>query len=198
MTCTKWIVILSALFLSACSTTRLTDTWQEPEFSGSTMKDVLVVFVDSNTSNRTLFESQFVAELKKRKINAVPSYQALSTELPNKDQVEAYLKTHQADHVIVTALTDVDVETDYVPESVRSYYTGPYYPSYGAYWNGNNTVTMTREAYTDNQYNVILSTTIYDTKTKKPVWIGRSKTYEVGSVSYVADELATQMIRKIK
>lgn len=57
---------------------------------------------------------------------------------------------------------------------------------------------MTREAYTEKQFNVILSTTIYDSETKKPVWIGRSKTYEVGSVSYVADELASQMIRKIK
>ncbi len=190
-------LLLLPIVCASCSTTKMTDTWQEPEFKRASMKDVLVVAVDSNVSNRTLFETQFVAELERNNIKATASFAELGTELPSKESVKAYLEKSKHDHIIVTALSNIDIETDYVPASVQTYYTGPYYPYYGAYWNSGSTVTMTRDAYVDTQTNVILSTTIYDTSTEKPVWMGRSKTYEVGSISYVADELAMQMIRKI-
>ncbi|RLT96841.1 hypothetical protein [Ketobacter sp.] len=192
--------ILPILFclLAACSTTQMTDTWQEPEFHRSDMKNVLVVAVASNTTNRFLFETGFINALVQHGINATASFTVLGDEMPTKEGVQAHLDKTQYDHIIVTALGGVDIETDYVPERVRSYYTGPYYPHWGGYWGGGNTVTMTREAYTDTQTNVLLTTSIYTLPTGTLSWVGRSKTFEVGSVSDVADSLAKQMIRNIK
>ena len=191
--------LLSLLsFLAACSTTKMTDTWQEPEFHQSEMKDVLVVAVASNTTNRFLFETGFINALHQKGINATASFTVLGDEMPTKESVQAHLDKSQYDHIIVTALGGVDIETDYVPERVRSYYTGPYYPYWGGYWGAGNTVTMTREAYTDTQTNVLLTTSIYTLPKGTLSWVGRSKTFEVGSVSDMADSLAKQMIRRIK
>lgn len=204
--------------LAACSTTKMNDTWQEPEFHGKDMQKVLVVAVASNTTNRFLFETGFIAALNEKGINATASFTTLGDELPTKESVEAHLKTTDYDHIIVTALGRVDIEKDYVPERVRTYYTGAYYPHWSGYWGpsagvavgtggvglstgyygGGSVTTMTREAYTDTQTNVILTTSIYDVKTEQLNWVGRSTTFQVGSVSDMADSLARQMIRKIK
>ena len=193
-------VFFALTYLSACSTTSITDAWQEPEFKKSSMKDVLVVGMASNPTNRLLFETGFVAALTEHGIKATASYTAIGDAYPTQEAVEKYLASHPHDYIIVTSLGAVDVETDYVPESVRSYYTGPYYPYWGSYWGAGNTVTMTREAYTDTQTNVTLTTSIFDfeDQQKKLVWAGRSKTFEVTSISYTAGELASNMVRKIK
>ena len=205
-------------FLSACSTTKMTDTWQEPEFHQSDMKKVLVVAVASNTTNRFLFETGFIAALNQKGINATASFTTIGDELPTKEAVEEHLKKSDYDHIIVTALGRIETETDYVPERVRTYYTGAYYPHWSGYWGpsygvsvgtggvgvnagyygGGSVTTMTREAYTDTQTNVILTTSIYNVATEQLAWVGRSKTFEVGSVSHMADSLAKQMIRRIK
>ena len=195
------LLACSLLFTSACSTTKLVDHWQSPEFKASTMQDVLVVAVASNTTNRFLFETSFVEALTQRGISCTASYTAIGDALPTKESVEAYLKKSHHDHIVVVGLGGVDIETDYVPESVRTYYTGPYYGTWGSYWGGywgGNTVTMTREAYVDTQTNVILTTSIYNKQNEELQWTGRSKTFEATSVSHIANELAKQMLRNLK
>lgn len=217
MTLRTLLSIVLMIALTGCSTTQMTDTWQEPEFHGKDMQKVLVVAVASNTTNRFLFETGFIAALNQKGIDATASFTVLGDELPTKESVEAHLNDSDYDHIIVTALGRVDIETDYVPERVRTYYTGAYYPHWSGYWGGagvavgsggvglstgyyggGSVTTMTREAYTDTQTNVILTTSIYEMQTEQLAWVGRSKTFEVGSVSDMADSLAKQMIRKIK
>lgn len=195
-------VILSTLlsiFVAACSTTQILDSYQVPEFHKKDMKKVLVVGMASNPTNRLLFETGFIQALSEHGIQATASYTAIGDAYPTQEAVETYLSKTPHDHVIVTSLGNVDVEVDYVPESVRSYYTGPYYPYWGAYWGAGNTVTMTREAYTDTQTNVTLTTSIFDfvSDQKRLVWTARSKTFEVTSLSYTAGELASNMIKEI-
>lgn len=195
------LILFSLQLFTGCSTTKMVDHWQSPEFKPDTVENALVVAVTSNTSNRLLFEISFIDALSKKGINATASYTTLGDEMPTKENVQAYLDTHKHDYIIVVAVGSVDIETDYVPESVRSYYTGyagPYYGTWGGYWGGGNTVTMTREAYVDTQTNVILTTSIYDVKKEYLAWTGRSKTFEASSVSHIATELANQMMRNVK
>jgi len=76
---------------------------------------------------------------------------------------------------------------------VYTYYT------YAGYWSGYGTgVTMTRESYVDTTTTYVLTTSIFDAKTEEVVWVGRSKTFEVGSISYEASELAHQVVKNIR
>ena len=188
---------LFVLLLSACSTTKLHDHWQAENFSRNNLNNVLIVAVDS-TRNRFLFETEMESAAKKHGINIVTSYDALGDAFPTKEKVEAYIENNNIDYVIATKLDSVNVEKDYVPPAIRTYYTGPYYSNYGHYYNGyNNTVTLTRSGYTDTKTTIMLVTTIYDAKTKKPVWVGRSSSFEPGSVSYLAAAIAKSTWKSI-
>jgi len=197
----KYPALLCAVALSmlaACSSTKITDSWQAPTLHRKQMDNVLVVGLSSNVTNRILFERGFVEALQKNGIKATASYDAIGSNTPTKDTVTAYVQKADIPYVIVTRYGGAEVTKERVPESVRTYYTGPYYPTYGGYWNAyGSTVTMTRDSYVDTTTTVVLTTSIFEVKSQELVWVGRSKTFEVGSIAYEANELAHQVVASI-
>ena len=145
-----------------------------------------------------MFETEIASAAKNGGLNIITSHSALGDTLPTKEQVESYVEKNNIDYIVATKLAAVNVEKEYVPPSVRTYYTGPYYPRYGHYYGGyGQSVTLTRSAYTDTKTALMLVTTIYDAKTQEPVWVGRSSSFEPGSASYLAKEIARSTWKNI-
>jgi len=187
------------LVLAACSSTKITDSWQAPTLHRSQMDDVLVVAMTANATNRVLFERGFVDALKNNGLRATASFDVIGSSAPTRESVTAYVTKIDIRYVIVTRYGGAEVTKEQVPESVRTYYTGPYYPTYGGYWNAyGNTITMTRDSYVDTKTSVVLTTSIYEVKSQELVWVGRSKTFEVGSIAYEANDLAHQVVASIR
>lgn len=191
------LIAACLVVLSACSSTKLTDSWQAPTLHRAEMGNVLVVAIAANMTNRILFERGFVEALKARGINATASIDVIGTSTPTRESVTAYLQKSDMRYVVATRYAGAEVQKYVVPEQVRTYYTGPYYPTYGAYWDSYNTVTMTRDAYVDTRTTVVLNTSIFEVKSEALVWVGRSKTFEVGSIAYEANDLANAMVDRI-
>jgi hypothetical protein len=193
------VVVLITVALSACvNNISLTDSWQSPSLERSDLDNVLVVAMTPNITNRLLFERGFMAALKDAGIRATPSYEVLGDTMPTRETVTAYVKANGISHVIITQYGGMTVTKEVVPESVRTYYTGPYYPSYGSYWDYHgSSITLTRESYVEETKTVMLTTSIFDVQTEDLVWIGRSKSFEVDSIAYGANDLARIVIRKV-
>jgi hypothetical protein len=187
----------ACLFASSCSSTSLTDSWQAPSLHRKEMNDVLVVGVTSNMTNRILFERGFVEALTQRGIRATASYDAIGGSTPTREAVMTYLAKGGQRYVIATRPGALKVTKERVPESVRTYYTGGYYPTFSGYWDA-NTITMTRDSYVDTTTTLVLTTSIYEVSTQELVWAGRSKTFQVGSIAYEANELAHQIVKNIR
>jgi hypothetical protein len=181
------------LVVSGCSATKLTDSWQAPSLHRQAMNDVLVVGVltNMNTTNRILFERGFVDALKAKGINATASYEVLGQGALTREAVTAFVKKNNIKYVLATRFGGAEVVKELVPESVYTYYT------YAGYWSGYGT-TMTRESYVDTKTTFVLTTSIFDAVTEEVVWVGRSKTFEVSSISYEASELARQVVKSIR
>ncbi len=180
------------LLLSGCTTTKLVDHWQAENFGRSDLNNVLIVAVTTSMENRFLFEKVIEQRMLDGGLNSITSIRALGDELPTKEEVEAYVANNDIDYIMATKLESVEVENDYVPPMVRTYYTGPYYPSYGHYYGGygyGNTITLTRDAYVDTKSTILLVTTIFDVKSGEPVWVGRSETFEPGSIAGLAEQI---------
>jgi hypothetical protein len=188
---------LLGTLLSACSTTSLKDSWQSPAFHRDAMKDVLVVAVSSNVTNRILFERGFVGALQAKGIKATASYDVIGDALPTRESVTAYVKKAGVGYVIASRYGGTEITKEVVPESVRTYYTGPYYPNYYGYWD-QSSVTMVREAYVDQTSSILLTTSIFDVRSGDLVWAGRSKSFEVMSIVNEANDLARQIVASIK
>lgn len=194
----SWVIVLAATFLlGGCSTTKQLDHWQAESFSRDQLDNILIIAVISNNTQRFLFESELELRAKKSGLSSTTSLSALGDSLPKKEEVEAYIKDHNIDYVVATKISNTETEKDYVPERVRTYYIGPYYPSYGHYYDDHNTITTVRDPYVDIRTTYILVTTIFDAKTSEPVWVGRSSTFEPGSVQYLADDIARSTWKNI-
>ena len=195
-------IITVALFASALSAfvnnISLTDSWQAPSLKRADLDNVLVVAMTPNITNRLLFERGFMAELQGRGIRATASYEVLGDAMPTRETVTAYVKENGVSHVIITQYGGMTVTQEVVPESVRTYYTGPYYPSYGSYWDYHGSaITLTRDSYVEETRTVMLTTSIFEVQSEDLVWIGRSKAFEVDSIAYGANDLARMVIRKV-
>jgi hypothetical protein len=192
-------VALFASALSACvNNISLTDSWQAPSLKRADLDNVLVVAMTPNITNRLLFERGFMAELQGRGIRATASYEVLGDAMPTRETVTAYVKANGVSHVIITQYGGMTVTQEVVPESVRTYYTGPYYPSYGSYWDYHGSaITLTRDSYVEETRTVMLTTSIFEVQSEDLVWIGRSKAFEVDSIAYGANDLARMVIRKV-
>jgi hypothetical protein len=203
----SFLALVALGLLVGCSTTRLTDAWQAPDFKRADMRQVLVVAVSDNITNRTLFERGFVKALEDQGIDAIASYSVLGSNVPTREAVTAYLQHNRIPYLIVTQYGGSTVTREVVPESVRTYYTGPYYPTYSHYWDSyhhdsyyrdrQNTVTLVRDAYVDQTTTVMLTTSIFEMESEALVWAGRSSSFEVDSIIHAAGELARQVVAKI-
>jgi len=194
-----WLPALLLMALSGCSTTKLTDSWQAPGFQRKSMDKVLVVAMTANSTNRILFEEGFRKALQDKGIQATASHTAIGDAMPNRETVTAYVEKHGIDFVVVSDYAGTTVTKWVVPESVRTYYTGPYYPTYSGYWSGyGNTITMTRQSYVDEKKTTMLSTSIFEVKSEDLVWVGRSKSFNVDSIANDANDLAKQIVSEIK
>lgn len=184
------VVCLQTL-LTACGSTKTRDHWQAESFSKNQLDNVLVIAATSNKSNRIMFEDSFARTLQKEGITAYTSYNTLGDSMPSRESIIAYIKKHDVHYVLATKVDNIKTNTDYVPETVVSYYTGP---TYSHYWQ-DDSITMVRESYTDVQTVVMLVTTVYDTKTEQAVWSSVSETFEVNSISLVGKEIAENALR---
>ena len=65
--------LLSVMFMSGCSSTKMRDVWQDEKFARDDIKDMLVVGFTANITNRMVFEREFVYQLEKRGVQASTS-----------------------------------------------------------------------------------------------------------------------------
>jgi hypothetical protein len=189
-------LVAMIVLLAGCTATTLTDTWQASEFQRRDFDNVLVVGVTPNITNRVLFETGFADALEQKGIHAIASYEVIGDAAPTKESVTAYVQKSDIGYVVASQFGGVQITKEVVPESVRTYAVGPAYPTYDGYWQ-QASYTMVRESYVDQKSEVMLTTTIFDAKTKRPVWVGRSKTFELRSLADEANTLGHLVVGKI-
>ncbi len=194
MCISKKIRVLLCSFLlitvSSCGVTSLTSTWQEPSFHRSQMNDVLVVAMTEDMTNRILFERGFVSELSSKGIRATASFDVIGTDMPTKESVNAYLKKSNIHYAIMTRYDGTETTESYVPGSVIFYYSG----FWGGYDSGE---VVSRAAFVDSTGDAVMTTEIYAVPSGKPLWVGRSKSFDLDSVSSDASDLAKSIIGSI-
>jgi len=182
------ISLLSALY--GCGATSLTSSWQSPGFHRNQMNDVLVVAMTEDMTNRILFERGFVSELSKKGIRSTASFDVLGGDMPTKESVKAYIANSNVHYVIMARYDGEEVTESYVPGSVIFYYSG--------FWGGGSSgEVISRAAFVDSTGDAVMTTEIYEVPAGKPLWDGRSKSFDLDSVSSDASDLAKTIIDSI-
>lgn len=161
---TKFIILASVLFTSACSTsTKLIGSWQNKEIKGSKFEKIGVAAILPSTSSRYLVERAIAGNLKAENFKAFETYEVFpfagkmgelmsKSENPEalKERIKRKVEENKFDALMIISLLDKQKEQRYVQDYNQNYWMGGtgYYGtpmvvagaaampiSYGAYYN---------------------------------------------------------------
>lgn len=192
-------IILSAFIISlltACSTTRITSTWTEPDkqITIDQLKKVLVVALFKNETSRHKAEDEMVGYLKG---SGVVSYNYLNENFnkQNEEGIRDKIKADGFDGAITMRLLDVEKDTGYSPGIISSYPF--YYRSFSGYYYRNLPYYSNPSYYfTTKTYTV--ETNVYSIKEDKIIWTALTETTNPDGVDKMMNEIASVVYKRMK
>ncbi len=187
----KWFVcaVFSGVLIFACAGTKLIHTWVDEAHRGKPVSDILVIGLTykGNEEVRRSFEDKFVAQLRAAGIEAISSVDAISIPADmklEKDEILEAVSKFNNDAVIITHLVDKEEKEVYTYSDLHH---GSYYGYYGwAY------------AYSSTRSTVRLATKLYDVRTEKLIWSGKSKTLDPDSTKQMIDDVIKAVIKDLQ
>src|SRR5580700_771815 len=176
--------VLASLALVLVAAPKLDFSWKNPNYTGGTFRNILVLALNGKAVNRAEFEDELVAAISRPGIKASPSYEFMPrpdlTPIDMKDLREL-VKEQNFDAIVVARVTKHDTTTTYVPGQV--YTPVPYYGTFYGYYNTLYPVVYT-PGYMQTERVGQVEVNMYSTS--KPdgelVWTGITNTFEISSV----------------
>jgi hypothetical protein len=178
----------AAIVLAACATraTSLNAQWVSPEFAGKkSVRNVMVIAVTRDSTNRRLFEDRMVAALTAAGVKAAQSYKFITQDGPvSEEQLRRAVAEAGVSHAMATRVSNVTTDVSVSPGMVMGPGWGPGFGwdrGWGPGWGGatgfHNTMwaTTTPPRVTTTQ-NVHADTRLYDAKTAAVIWSAATTT----------------------
>lgn len=188
-----FVVFFSVLFTS-CAGTKLTSTQVDESFRGKPVSNILVIGVTYKDKEkvRRSFEDRFVAHFKAAGVGAISSGDAISIPsdlMLKKEEVLKAVNKFNNDAVIITHVAGFEEEEIYTTARRSSGYYG-YYGQIYAYANSSG--------YSSTNTYYRLETNLYDVKTEKLIWSGKSETLNPDSTMQAIDDVIKVVIKDLQ
>lgn len=191
----KWFGCLVGFVsvIISCTGTEITHKKLEETYTGKPVSDILVIAITGNEHNRRSFENKFVAQLKSVGVDAISSEEAIAMppdlEL-KKEAILAAVNQFENDAVIITHLIGKEVKDVYT----RGGSGGPGF--YGFY---HRRYSYAHDpGYSSTSTTVRLETNLYDVKTEKLIWSGKSKTLSKDSKDHLINDVIKTVIKDLQ
>lgn len=193
-------VVAATLTLGACASTKFNSTWKAPDVQSLNFQGqkVAAVVLSPDESTRLGAEGALARELVNRGVQAVPAYNLIP---PNetRDKDKAKVLFNQAGIVGVVAMRAVGSEKE-ISASAGSYHWGA--PYYGSFWGtgyyGYGWGAVYDPGYLRTDTIVTVETLVYDLRTDKLVWAGKSQTTNPSRVDALIKELVSAAAAEMK
>jgi hypothetical protein len=189
-----YVFIIS--LLSACTTTKITSSWSDPDkkITINQLNKVLVVALFKSETSRHKAEDEMAGYLNG---SGVVSYNYLNENFnkQNQEGIRDKIKADGFDGAITMRLLDVEKERGYSPETIN---TSPlYYRSFSGYYYrnlpyyANQTYYFTTKIYT-------VETNVYSIKEDKIIWTALTKTTNPKGVDKMTNEIASVVYKRMR
>jgi hypothetical protein len=190
---------LLMMFLAACSSTTITGSWKNPDFSGSIRK-IYIVGISKQETSRRIFEDEFGRKLQSYGVDGTPSYKDLvDPQNASKEAIAERVRKNGADSVLMARMVSKRTEEVVTPGRITTYgarpYYGyphpytpdPYYRNWGSYYDrGYDTIY---EPATVTQFQVVtIEANLYDANSSELIWSAQLDTViEANTQKLIAD-----------
>ncbi len=188
-------LLIALLFVTGCTTTRVSTLWQDPAYTGGPFHKLLVAGVSDRPGVRRSFEDRFVAALETRGAAAVAAWRVLPDQAePSQGTLLGAARKAGADGLLVTRLMGIREQTVYTPPtfSIGPGYYGAYGGSAGVVWSYGFGA-----GYYSTYTNVFLEINLYDVRSERLVWSGQSKTFDPADVKQIVEEVPPKVVEAL-
>jgi hypothetical protein len=172
---------LAALVLAGCMTARtsLDASWIDPQYRHAKFKKVLVLSVASDEFAQQYFQEDIAAAMRARGMNAAASEKFFTHRSPSEQaRFMRAVESSGADAVLLGRVIGVDQKTGTIPGMLTGPAGTPVEETIGL----SNAIAAT---FAPTMYvrpsdytltTVLVETILYDLKTRRAVWTGRTQT----------------------
>jgi hypothetical protein len=189
------VKLLGCLFfctvlIISCAGTELTQTPVDDGYTGKPVSNILIIAITGNEHNRRSYEKKFVAQLKSMGVEAVSSEAAIPMPPDLEMKKEMILNAanqYKNDAVIITHLIGKEGKEVYNRGSSghRGFF-GFYHSRFSS------------PGYSSTSTTVRLETNLYDVKTEKLIWSGKSKTLSKDSTDQIINDVIKAVINNLQ
>jgi len=191
------IFAMSAGLLATQAGSNLPFTWKNPNYTGGSFKNILVLAMNGKAEGRADFEDRMVAKITRPGVQVVPSYSLLprpqATPI-NMDDLRWVIKQNQFDAVIVSRIVKQDHSVKVV--SGDPFPFEPYYGTLYGYY-GQVAPVIYSPDYLVKETKAQVETNVYSTS--KPdgelAWTGTSNTVNPGSITKAIDAVVNLLVK---
>jgi len=192
----KWFGCLfsfAVLFISCAGTELTQNKIDETAYKGKPVSDILIIAITGNEHNRRSFEKKFVARLKSVGVDAISSEEAIpmpaNLEL-KKETILNAVNQYENDAVIITHL---------IGKEKKDVYTRGGSPHGGYYGYYRSRYSYAHDpGYSSTSTAVRLETNLYEVKTEKLIWSGKSDSWSRDSKDQIINDVIKAVINDLQ
>jgi hypothetical protein len=119
MTARALLVTLAALSLASCRSP-FSNVWEDPEWQGAPLRNVLVIGKEADAATRRAYEDAVVARLAGIGVKAEASHRTVPDDQISPDAIARVVAAGGQDGLIAARLVGVDERARYLPGASRS------------------------------------------------------------------------------
>ena len=186
-------------FLQADSS-KLVFLWRNPNYTGPTFRNVLVLAINGQASARADFEDRLVKEITRPGLNAVPSYSLMprpdATPI-NLNDLRGYVHDLKFDAIIASRLVKYEKKATEIQGADFPFL--PYYGTFYGYYGAVSPIVYD-PGYLRTDTEAQVETNFYSTA--KPdgelIWSGTTDTIDPRSTANAIDGIVKALVKQFK
>ncbi len=206
---------MNRLFLFVFMTMLVSNSYAQNFISSKTIGNetktyskILVVAKAKNDTRRIEAEDDIVKRLKKKGIDAVPSYMRLTKEMikkngKNEEALELFVETLRKngfDGILATSLVAAKESVEYTPGQYSTTTVPARYGRFGRYY-GATSVGVYEPGYIEKHKNFVFESLLYDlrgsSKEDSLHWIGKIKVTDPVSFEKTSEKFAKKVVKQM-
>jgi len=186
--------IAAALMVSACMSTSVSSNWHDRSFKNGGFDRILVVAVTENTDRRMRFEDAVVNDLRNDTTLVWASSRLMPADTKiTEASIDALAKQQEADAVIVTRVTSLDVKavevkgrTDVVAQRKKGTIFRYDY------------IEKEEQSYTTSEYETTLTTDVYTNTSSASIYTVAATAIKQETLADVIDVLSDVIAKQLR
>jgi hypothetical protein len=193
-----WLFLLSSILMNSCATKDIVRVWNSNEEYNRNIKKILALGLINQVSLRHNAEFAFVDASKKAGIWAIDGMSVFPPQMgkPFEDleRDRAHLLDKGFDAILTISIIDVSAERYVKPET--KYVPLVYYDRFSNYYYRTEALVY-KPGYFSLESRYFLETNLYEVKTGKLVWSGRSYIFDPQDVERFVPKYANKLFNEL-